>query len=422
MFGAVLGATRVDSGILRCFILDVGRAATGRVPALARGRDSGRRACRGRALGGADRSDVTVAVLAEFPERPVLLDRVQLQPSEQRRSGRFPGSAQAVRTTTRTSGIGPSTPSRRLPHSSAARPPAIPRATRLRTGCRPCSSGQNDVVPFAAIVYYVNRSREHIAAPPKGLMMVAGNSAARTRQPKGVVAWTCGAVGGTPRYATIPACREDQMLQLQATFPNCWDGRRLDSADHKQHLRYAKQGRCPSSHPVAMPQIILIVLYPPVPLGSTGRVGTLRRARRLHERLGPGGARAPRRRARLPPQVANVRGRARGRPRPPDSRARGRAGRAPRALPRPRRRRARPLPAPRSARPRTANARRDAARTPAASSGRSPLVRRQGDRLPRSRDVPRDVRARVVLARRASRPRPGSRPSERCSEGSRRAR
>lgn len=136
--------------------------------------------------------------------------------------------------------------------------------------------GQNDVVPFAAIVYYVNRSRERIAAPPKGLMMVAGNSAARTRQPKGVVAWTCGAVGGTPRYATIPACREDQMLQLQATFPNCWDGRRLDSADHKQHLRYAKQGRCPSSHPVAMPQIILIVLYPPVPLGSqvaSGRFG-----------------------------------------------------------------------------------------------------------------------------------------------------
>ena len=80
-----LWATR-RSGMLRG-----GRAATGRVPALARGRDSGRRACRGRALGGADRSDVTVAVLAELPERPVLLDRVQLQPSEQRRSGRVPG-------------------------------------------------------------------------------------------------------------------------------------------------------------------------------------------------------------------------------------------------------------------------------------------------------------------------------------------
>ena len=136
--------------------------------------------------------------------------------------------------------------------------------------------GQNDVVPFATIVYYVNRSRQGITAPPKGLVMIAGNAEARGRQPKGIVAWSCGAVGGPPRYATIPACGDEQMLQLQATFPNCWDGRRLDSADHKQHLKYSSRGLCPASHPVAMPQIILIVLYPPVPLGSqvaSGRFG-----------------------------------------------------------------------------------------------------------------------------------------------------
>ena len=136
--------------------------------------------------------------------------------------------------------------------------------------------GQNDVVPFAAIVYYVNRSRQRIAAPPKGLVMIAGNAEARSRQAKGIVAWSCGAVGGTPRFAMIPACGDEQMLKLQATFPNCWDGRRLDSADHKQHLKYAFRGLCPASHPVAMPQIILIVLYPPVPLGSqvaSGRLG-----------------------------------------------------------------------------------------------------------------------------------------------------
>ncbi len=136
--------------------------------------------------------------------------------------------------------------------------------------------GQNDVPPLAAVVYYVNRSRQRISAPPKGLVMIAGTAAARSRQPKGIVAWSCGAVGAKPRYATIPTCREDQMLQLQATFPNCWDGRRLDSADHKQHLKYASNGLCASSHPIAMPQLILIVLYPPVPPGSqvaSGRFG-----------------------------------------------------------------------------------------------------------------------------------------------------
>jgi hypothetical protein len=136
--------------------------------------------------------------------------------------------------------------------------------------------GQNDVTPLTTIVYYVNRSRERISAPPQGLVMIAGNAEARTRQPKGIVAWSCGAVGGTPRFYVIPACSEDEMLQLQATFPNCWDGRRLDSADHNQHLRYASRGICPSSHPVALPTIILIALYPSVPLGSqvaSGRFG-----------------------------------------------------------------------------------------------------------------------------------------------------
>ena len=179
------------------------------------------------------------AVLAELPERPLLRDRVQLQPSQQRRSGRVPGSARALA----------------QPH--VHREPVRRRRDDVRLAHRRQEQlrfrerlvrvldadpfvGQNDVMPLTAIVYYVNRSRERISAPPKGLMMIAGNAEARSRQPKGIVAWSCGAVGGPPRYATIPACREDQMLQLQATFPNCWDGRRLDSADHKQHLKYSR--------------------------------------------------------------------------------------------------------------------------------------------------------------------------------------
>jgi Domain of unknown function (DUF1996) len=129
-------------------------------------------------------------------------------------------------------------------------------------------AGREEVAPLTTIVYYVNRSDERISAPPKGIVMLAGNSLATSRQPKGIVAWSCGEVGGRPRLATIPACREDSMLQLQATFPNCWDGRRLDSPDHHQHVKYSSRGVCPTSHPVAMPTIVLIVLYPPAPRGS----------------------------------------------------------------------------------------------------------------------------------------------------------
>jgi len=136
--------------------------------------------------------------------------------------------------------------------------------------------GSEAIHPLVGIVYYVNRTREVLSPLPKGLVMVAGNAEARIRQPKGIVAWSCGAVGSKPRFATIPACPADQMLQLQVNFANCWNGRTIDSPDHKQHVRYSSRGLCPASYPVALPTIALIVLYPPVPAGSqvaSGRFG-----------------------------------------------------------------------------------------------------------------------------------------------------
>jgi hypothetical protein len=92
-------------------------------------------------------------------------------------------------------------------------------------------ASREDVEPLAAIVYYVNRSSERISAPPKGLVMLAGNSRAKARQPKGIASWSCGAAGGRPRYAMVPACSADSVLQLQATFPNRCVRHRLRTQD-----------------------------------------------------------------------------------------------------------------------------------------------------------------------------------------------
>ncbi|MCS7006738.1 MAG: DUF1996 domain-containing protein [Thermoleophilia bacterium] len=133
------------------------------------------------------------------------------------------------------------------------------------------------VTPLAAIVYYTNRSGGEIVAPPPGLVLLAGDADARSRQPKGIVAWSCGAIGGRPRFHVIPACRPNELLQLQVTFPSCWTGRSPDSPDHRQHVRYPRAGACPATHPVALPTISLIVLYPPVAPRtsqlSSGRLG-----------------------------------------------------------------------------------------------------------------------------------------------------
>ena len=79
------------------------------------------------------------------------------------------------------------------------------------------------------------------------------------------------------RFATIPACARDQGVQLQVTFPNCWNGTSLDSPDHKRHVAYASAGTCPTSHPKALPTILVFLLYPEVPVQaqvSSGRFGT----------------------------------------------------------------------------------------------------------------------------------------------------
>jgi Domain of unknown function (DUF1996) len=136
--------------------------------------------------------------------------------------------------------------------------------------------GDEAVHPLTSIVYYVKRTRSDVAAFPPGLKMVAGNADAKSRQPKGIAAWSCGGVGGRPRYATISSCGDDRLLQLQVTFPNCWNGKSLDSGDHRRHMAYARNGQCSASHPVAVPTLALIVLYPPVPAGSqvaSGRFG-----------------------------------------------------------------------------------------------------------------------------------------------------
>ncbi|KAF2744061.1 hypothetical protein M011DRAFT_409128 [Sporormia fimetaria CBS 119925] len=70
-------------------------------------------------------------------------------------------------------------------------------------------------------------------------------------------------------------------IRTQVTFPTCWDGVNLDSPDHQSHVAYAtipfepyfppaptrpvtpgqERGKCPESHPVALPQLMFEVMF-----------------------------------------------------------------------------------------------------------------------------------------------------------------
>jgi Domain of unknown function (DUF1996) len=117
------------------------------------------------------------------------------------------------------------------------------------------------VKPDRLIAYYRTtriKDVKKIKPFPKGLRMIAGDHMATRRNPQSTefVNWRCGdGISGT---ATPPA-RCGGLLRLRVEFPNCWDGRNLDSANHKSHMTYSRSGGrgCPSSHPVAVPSLHL---------------------------------------------------------------------------------------------------------------------------------------------------------------------
>lgn len=44
-------------------------------------------------------------------------------------------------------------------------------------------------------------------------------------------------------------------IRLTNVFPACWNGRDLDSPDHRSHMAFPTARGCPETHPVALPRL-----------------------------------------------------------------------------------------------------------------------------------------------------------------------
>jgi hypothetical protein len=119
------------------------------------------------------------------------------------------------------------------------------------------------VQPSGSIAYYrpgPGVDPASVQPYPTGLMMLAGDPTATEAQDAAVAAWHCGA---SPILSPEPAaCPRTAPLGVRIAFPDCWDGERLDSDDHRAHLTTSARGHCPDDHPVAIPQLVLEVHYP----------------------------------------------------------------------------------------------------------------------------------------------------------------
>jgi len=123
--------------------------------------------------------------------------------------------------------------------------------------------GTTAVEPEGATIYYRRDTLAEVRPFPDNFRMIAGDAKATTAQGRQVTFWSCGLLAGVPPSSTVPACPSGKrsFLRLHIRFPSCWNGRSLDSADHRSHMAYAMRGACPSTHPVAVPAITLIYRY-----------------------------------------------------------------------------------------------------------------------------------------------------------------
>ena len=120
--------------------------------------------------------------------------------------------------------------------------------------------GSTAIAPKSMTVLYAKTVTCAVVAHPAGMVLIAGNAKATTAQDLSVVSWYCGN-NVQNAAATPPVCTGNQDLVGLIRFPECWNGKDLDSADHKSHVTYAVNGVC-ATGTVALPQIQMHIHYP----------------------------------------------------------------------------------------------------------------------------------------------------------------
>ncbi|MCX5228753.1 DUF1996 domain-containing protein [Streptomyces sp. NPDC006553] len=128
------------------------------------------------------------------------------------------------------------------------------------------------VAPERVTVYYQGiTDPTRAVAHPRGLRYVVGNALATGPEQNPAARWSC--VGRPESGRDFVNCPPGTKLENYLDFPTCWDGRNLDSPNHRDHMAYAAGPTCPAGHPVPVPRLELLITWP-VTGGGLSLAGT----------------------------------------------------------------------------------------------------------------------------------------------------
>ncbi|WP_422735560.1 DUF1996 domain-containing protein [Micromonospora sp. WMMD729] len=118
------------------------------------------------------------------------------------------------------------------------------------------------VRPAQVLIEYRGNPASKVVPMPRFLRALTGDAKPTSRGPANARAtWTCS--GFTDRLSDrYPICPAGSRVQRVHDFPGCWDGRNIDSDNHRNHVAFADRatGVCPQGFR-AIPQLRITVAY-----------------------------------------------------------------------------------------------------------------------------------------------------------------
>ncbi|WP_305786845.1 DUF1996 domain-containing protein [Symbioplanes lichenis] len=129
----------------------------------------------------------------------------------------------------------------------------------------PTLTQNGKVVPMESFrVYYGSRLPDpsDMKPFPPGLRIVQGDAKLQEPTPAGKNGqfWCTGGEIGRSADGNWPKCGGGHLI-YQLTFKDCWDGKHIDSPDHKSHMGNAVNGKCQGDFPVAVPNLSFMLNY-----------------------------------------------------------------------------------------------------------------------------------------------------------------
>ncbi|KAI8811222.1 WSC-domain-containing protein [Cladochytrium replicatum] len=121
--------------------------------------------------------------------------------------------------------------------------------------------------------YYFFPDPKNMRAFPDGLRMIVGDFTRRSISTPPTIAekaieFACLDYSGQlkkPSTHNLPDYNCPSGLRMDIKFPGCWDGKNLDSPNHKSHMAFTDgdgtNGKCPSTHPVRVPTVFLETIW-----------------------------------------------------------------------------------------------------------------------------------------------------------------